>query len=318
MRKSTGLVDTQRNRKRVEKEVLPFLDEEMPQKKVKHYYQVVKQLKECKQSTHEADECLWRCHVSFFSDRYIDEIKRSEVKQWLNGLNLSPKTKRHVLSLLSQIFDEAIDDEAVEKNICKGIKLPKLIKYEPEPFTQEEMALLIRYSEGWFRNLLAVLFLTGVRIGEALALEWDDIKENKIIISKSIRRNIVSTTKTGNVREIPLFEDLKPFLKEQSYLSGLNKRVFYYVSDSAKLSKRWRELQQKCGMKDRILYQTRHTFAINALDSGRFKVSQIAKILGHTSTQMIFQKYAKFIKSEADDLDNTFSTFRHNLGTLTA
>ncbi|MDR2080958.1 MAG: hypothetical protein LBP54_03615 [Campylobacteraceae bacterium] len=55
------------------------------------------------------------------------------------------------------------------------------------------------------------------------------------------------------------------------------------------------------------MYQARHTFAIKALDSKKFKASQIAYMLGHTSLKMLFEKYAKFIEGEVDKVDATFS-----------
>ena len=75
------------------------------------------------------------------------------------------------------------------------------------------------------------------------------------------------------------------------------------------LRSRWLVLCKKCNMKGRIMYNTRHTFATKALRSGKFNVFQVSKLLGHSSTQMLFQKYAKDIKSEKAEYDLNFSTF---------
>lgn len=295
-------------------ELFPSLTDFTPRKQLKEYFCALMQTKECKDTTRHRYNCLYRQHIKIFEDMLIDEIKVSDLRMWFSSLKLSPKTKRMALSLLSQIFDEAIYDEAIEKNPCIHVKLPKLIKYEPEPFTQEEMLLLLKNSSGWFKNLLAILFLTGMRIGEALALEWKDIDEF-IRVDKTITDGEVDKTKTGNTRYIPVFNDLKPFLKNQIYLTGLQKRVFPNATGAKRLKEPWHRLLKKCNMDHRVLYQTRHTFTINALNSGKFKISQIAKILGHSSTQMIFQKYAKFIKSELENIPKDFSTFGHNLDT---
>lgn len=318
-RKSTDLKDTKQNRKIVEKEFFPTLDEpSYVSKKVEYYYKVMMNLKsDCKNSTLERYDSIWQNQVSFFKNRYIDEITRSEIKQWLNGLDLSPKSVRMALSVLSQIYDEAVDDEAVAKNLCKDLRLPKLQPYEPQPFSNDEISTLLENSNGWFRNLLAILLQTGMRIGEALALEWNDVKDDYIVISKSIRNGETTETKTRNVRQVPIFNELRPFIKAQKLNSGLGSRVFPNTSGASCLRDTWLDVLKKSNMKHRVLYQTRHTFAINALDSGMFKVSQIAKMLGHNSTQMLFTKYAKFIKSETENIPKDFSTFRHNLGTKT-
>ncbi|MBE3023037.1 tyrosine-type recombinase/integrase, partial [Campylobacter sp. 7477a] len=57
----------------------------------------------------------------------------------------------------------------------------------------------------------------GARICEILALEWDDINFEKksISIAKSLSRGFVKNrTKTGVDREIPLFDQVLPYLKE--------------------------------------------------------------------------------------------------------
>ncbi len=316
IRKSTGLAYNKSNLKKVEKELIPLLEEADLEKRktIEEYYKILMQLKECKESTKERYDSLWINHFGIFKKREVNTITRSELKVWMANLNLSPKSVRLAVSLMFQIFNEAIDDEAIKDNPCKNMRLPKLKEYEPKPFSKEEMALLIENSNDWFRNLLGFLFLTGMRIGEVLALEWQDIQDDHIIVSKSIRQGVVSTTKTNKSREVPIFNDLRPFIKSQQFKSGLDKRVFPNLNGANDLRDKWVSLLKKCKLEHRVLYQTRHTFAINALDSGKFKVSFIANMLGH-SVQMLFQKYAKFVKSERENIDLEFSTFRHHLGT---
>ena len=162
-------------------------------------------------------------------------------------------------------------------------------------------------ATGWLKNLIALLFMTGMRIGEAIALEWKDIDDGYIRVSKTLSQGKVSSTKTENIRYVPIFDDLQSYLYAQRLETGLKSRVFVGLNDPANLQKRWHALLKKCEMPHRILYQARHTFAINALDSGLFKTTQIAKMLGHSSVQMLFTKYAKFIKSEIDIIPRDFS-----------
>jgi integrase len=191
----------------------------------------------------------------------------------------------------------------------------RLLEDVPKPFSKKEVSILIDNAQGWFRNILALLFMTGMRIGEAIALDWDDIDEY-ICVSKTISEGNIGNTKTDTIRYVPVFDDLKPFIRNQKLLTGLaNKRVFVGLKDAKDLHTHWHKLIKKCDMEHRVLYQARHTFAIHALDSGLFKVSQIANILGHTSVQMLFQKYAKFIKSEIDSVPKNFSTISTNLST---
>jgi integrase len=56
----------------------------------------------------------------------------------------------------------------------------------------------------------------------------------------------------------------------------------------------WYPALKRGGIRARRLYQTRHTFATLMLATGE-NPEWIAKQLGHTSTQMLFQRYTKFI-----------------------
>ena len=56
----------------------------------------------------------------------------------------------------------------------------------------------------------------------------------------------------------------------------------------------WYPTLAKAGLRRRIMHQTRHTFASNALAAGEAP-SWVATMLGHTSPEMFFSVYARFI-----------------------
>lgn len=316
IRKSTKLPNTKDNRKRVEYELITKLESfDFTEKKtVEYYFNVMMQQKKCKKNTLLRYNSIFDNHILPFKHRTIDSFKISELKTWMHK-DLNAKTLRLHATVFRQIFEEALYDEAIDKNPFTFIKSPRLDKYEPEPFNQDEVQLLLGNTQGWFKNLLALLFMTGMRIGEAIALDWQDIDEGFIKVSKTLSKGEIDTTKTENIRYVPIFNDLKPYLDAQRLETGLKRRVFIGINDPANLQKRWHALLSKCNMTHRILYQARHTFAVNALDSGLFKATQIAKILGHSSVQMLFTKYAKFIKSEIDSIPRHFSVLGTEKGT---
>jgi integrase len=56
----------------------------------------------------------------------------------------------------------------------------------------------------------------------------------------------------------------------------------------------WRPALRRGGLRYRALYQTRHTFATLALGSGE-DIGWVAKMLGHTSTEMVIRRYHRFV-----------------------
>jgi integrase len=56
----------------------------------------------------------------------------------------------------------------------------------------------------------------------------------------------------------------------------------------------WYPTLTTAGLRRRIMYQTRHTFASNALAAGEAP-SWVATMLGHTSPEMLFSVYARYI-----------------------
>ncbi len=56
----------------------------------------------------------------------------------------------------------------------------------------------------------------------------------------------------------------------------------------------WRPTLRRAGLRERTLYQTRHTFATVTLASGE-DIGWVARVLGHSSTEMAIRHYHKFI-----------------------
>jgi len=73
--------------------------------------------------------------------------------------------------------------------------------------------------------------------------------------------------------------------------------------------KRWRRVIKETGIKYRKLYATRHTFITNMLNSGKFKIMNIAAIVGHASPQMIMQNYAGFVSESHLKIDTNLKLF---------
>lgn len=59
----------------------------------------------------------------------------------------------------------------------------------------------------------------------------------------------------------------------------------------------------------RRLYDMRHTYATNMLYKNLVTPVQLAQLLGHSSTKMIYEVYVKYLESNLNDFDRSISVY---------
>ncbi len=220
-------------------------------------------------------------------------------------------------------LEHAMLTEVIQRNPVEGVQMPPMThntkvvfpyeKNEQEKlvtaFTEEKNGRL-RFRYGWG----AVLILeTGLRAGEALALEWGDIDEDKrtLKVTKNIvrvdgRNTVQRTTKTeSGKRTIPLngrAMDAIRHLKEQRIVGC----PFVFATQTGKyLSYRnlLATMEKACeaaGVEHRGLHALRHSFASNLYARG-VEVKIISKLLGHASVEITYNRYIHFFEGDIDD-----------------
>ena len=139
----------------------------------------------------------------------MDKIAPRQIQAFVNTLSkdganertgkpLAPKTIRHYLSLISDVFNYAINMGVVSDNPCQKVTIPKIEQKEKQIYTTEEVVRfleLLNNAPLKYRVFFNLLIYSGFRRGELLGLEWKDIDfENNII---SIRRTSCYTAGKG-------------------------------------------------------------------------------------------------------------------------
>ena len=142
-----------------------------------------------------------------------------------------------------------------------------------------------------------------MRTGEILGLQYKDIDfDRKVIyVNRTIGEGKISTPKTRrSVREVPIFDDLLPYLKKPT-----NSIWLFSRKDGTRLGRfgenryrEWHTLLGKCKITYRKPYATRHTFIVSMLKKNILSILTIAQTVGHTTSQMIIQNYGKYIIGE--------------------
>lgn len=154
---------------------------------------------------------------------YLCDIKPLILQELCNKMidrGLSSRTVRGVAQILKSSFEEAHINDIIKSNPASRIKIPRDYsnsRKETKAFTAEEQKCFIEAVKGTYHEVFFVMALnTGMRIGEILGLQWEDIDFDKNIIH--IRHNLVivhdykksqevllTTPKTlSSIRDIPI------------------------------------------------------------------------------------------------------------------
>lgn len=320
IKKSTGLLNTKENKQLVQKELLPkFIEEEndkIDNRKLIYYIDKFLDEKQhtLKSHTYHRYKLIINKYIRKEYGKYnVSEIKPSILKNYLNkqyNLGKSAKTVELYITVFSGILQEALYDNTIQNNPFKTIKKMKKEKVIITPFSPAEVRLLLEHSKGWLRNYIGIASQLGLRTGEMLGLKWEDITETHIKIRRTRDFNKDGTPKTlSSIRDLPLFENVIPFVESQRMITGdkyeyvfISYRKKPFASSGAVCQHHWYPLLDELGFKRRRIYELRHTFATNMLNSGFFKVSDIARLMGHTTTEYLFNVYSKYIESEQNNI----------------
>ena len=222
--------------------------------------------------------------------------------------NLQPKTRNNVLIPCRAVFAYAEDNGALgERNPTLKIKNAKVQKDEPDPFEPDEVQAIIddlRKQSPEDADYFEFAFFTGLRASEQIALEWRDHDRQRGLLR--VRRARVwavdkANTKTSLARNVELLERAKEVLQRQRARTELaarrifrNPRTLEPWNDEQVQRKVLDASLKRLGIRHRPPKQTRHTFATMMLMAG-CNPAWVARQLGHKSTKMLYEVYARWI-----------------------
>lgn len=235
------------------------------------------------------------------------------------GKELSPNFVNTVISVVQNSLKTAnLVDIAAEYSANK-IKRPKTKEKQVNCFSVSEQKKIENYilQSGKDKLFGIVLCLyTGLRIGELLALSWEDIDFGKglLFVSKTCHDGndgekhirITDSPKTVNSRRvIPLPKQILPLLK------GVKKHseCEYIVADGDKpvfvrsYQRTFELLLKKLHVPHKGFHSLRHTFATRAIECG-VDVKTLAELLGHKNATITLNRYAHSLLEHKVDMMN--------------
>jgi len=255
-----------------------------------------------------------------FGDLDISSIKSSDVKRWLYDISdVGGKSKRTYISVLNGIFKEALHDEVIDKLPTRHIKPPSFDTIKVKPFNADEVKrIMYLASNANYRLYLAIAFYTGMRSGEIIGLKKSDINFDKLIISVKRTRSRFgeSVPKTkSSIRDIPIIELLKPYILEL-YKKHDNEYLFVtqygkpYMTTNVFVEQFWKPSLKALDIEYRRPYNCRHTYATNMLYNNLVTPVQLAQLLGHVNSQMVFDVYVNYLDTFNMNFDRSIDIYK--------
>jgi integrase len=276
----------------------------------------------------------------------IDKITARQLQGFVNSLAkeganektgkpLAPKTIRHNLSLISDVFTYAVKMDLVSENPCSKVTIPKGEVKEKPIYSQEEMATLLTKISGEPTKYKAFFFLiaySGFRRSEMLGLEWKDVDFEHNVIS--IKRTSNYTAERGTYTDTTKTKRSKRVLKISAYIMDILKELKSEQDDEAlRLGDKWVEtdrlfvkwngepmnnqtpygwLKEFCEKNELPFYgihSFRH-FTASSLISAGLDVTTVSGALGHCNSGTTLNVYSHMFQTAqarvADAMDGAF------------
>lgn len=237
----------------------------------------------------------------------LKNLTSMEIQNFLNSIEGNRKRELIYINL-KDALNKAIKNKLITDNPFDAVEIKREKRPEKRALTIDEERRLITACKNCKEGLLFLLCLyQGLRLGEALALTYEDINFDKrtITISQSLtERNQLKCTKNGEKRVIPLFNQTVALLNRQA--TG---KICVY--SRAVYQRKICELCKQLKITGISTHSLRHTFATRCAESG-VTAKTVQQWLGHKTLEMTLNVYthvnSDFEKKETVKFDTYFDT----------
>lgn len=264
----------------------------------------------------------------YIGNKSLFEIRKNDVQIALNkiaqsnhytGKPSSVKTMTDYRREAFNLFENAVDNDYIEKNPAKNLSIPKIAEKPKErrALTEEERDRIVNFEHRAQLPLMIMLF-SGLRKGELTALKWSDIDLDRktISVTKSydFKQHTVKSPKNGKSRFVSIPDILVDFLIKQpskdgfvinsahnkmmtetawkrlleSYLCDLNA----FLQNESKFSP-YRKMQ----IEPFSYHCLRHTFCSMMYEAG-VDVLTAQQQMGHSSPEITLKRYTHLAEKQ--------------------
>lgn len=265
-----------------------------------------------------------------FAHQKMEDITHGRIKSFLESLEadgLASSTIQKHYNVLNSIFKLAVKNETIKKNPMEKVDKPS-VTYKPgDVYTSSELRelfqLLNKEENRQMALMVKMALTTGMRKGELLALQWDDVDFSTNTIH--VRHSLSYTKETGyqlkepktqgSIRKIAPPKKLMDELKRHKLIKSTERlqarglwqggeHFFVFSTDLGKPffpdvpNKWWNRFLERTGFKKIRFHDLRHTAATELINKGA-NIHSISKRLGHADIKITSKIYAHYLE-EAD------------------
>ena len=277
-------------------------------------------------TAHHHEQLLRLFLLPRFENVWLTKLTREMVEEFLIELRetKNPKTGKrkyshvylkNILKRLIVVLNAAVDRRLIQANPAARLaKLFKPIDDEAEPensFTEEQLLRVLHCSKEIHYHCYPLFLLmarTGMRSGEALALEWSDVdfEERLIYVRQSLgRTGEIEKTKTREQGMVDMSEQLRTVLLElrnAQVHAALGKRKpspkrLFPDTTLFHAAKQMKRVIVRLGLPAHFrMYSLRHTFGRLLMEKG-VRIEEVQRRMRHKNIRMTthYTKFAKIV-----------------------
>lgn len=223
-------------------------------------------------------------------------------KEYVKSRPLAPSTIKGIYGTFRTALRQAKADGVIADDLAASLKAPRVPRKERRVLTPEELARLLDAARGYKHHLvIRLLALTGMRLGEALGLRWQDVdlERGTVTVRQSVnvrKRTLNDRPKTeASYRTLALDQETAALLaahrreQEKTRVVALRGRetLVFRAADGRPLRARGVQYAldralKKAGLAHIRVHDLRHTAGSLLLDAGK-PLATVAEFLGHST-----------------------------------
>lgn len=220
------------------------------------------------------------------------------------GKGLSAKTIKDIKIALQTCLQKAEDEGLIESNPCRKVQLPKDAPKEMQTLKANELgAFLQETKDSGCYEFYILEITTGLRLGEILALTWDDldIKNKTISVNKQVQRigselKITTPKTASSIRTVALCDECFNQLILLRSRQRLDTKLIFPspitggLRDPSSVTRKLHRMQKRAEIPQIRFHDLRHSFATLSLEQG-MDIKTVSHMLGHTDAGFTMNTY---------------------------